>query len=130
MPDYKLPRLINNQLKNGEGDNRHSKMLEDIVSSSKAIVERLEIRGYQDQHNFCGDGEEHEGIGDSLGDEGQFSGLADEDVEDLGDHNAVEICTLSVLDSLGCVADGQVGCWGDLLDLAFAPNYYRFKADS
>lgn len=64
-----LPDFVDQQLQHGEGQGWDSIMHEDVISESEGHIERLEIGHCDNQHDFCGEGEEHEGIGDTLCDD-------------------------------------------------------------
>ena len=102
-----LPRFVDHQLQQGKRDHRNPEMLEHVVPSPECGVERLEIAGNYNQSNFGGDGEQHECVPKTLRNHGHFSCLAHEGVEDLADHNCIEVGALGVLDPFCGVADGQ-----------------------
>jgi Cys-tRNA synthase (O-phospho-L-seryl-tRNA:Cys-tRNA synthase) len=125
VSNKELSELINDQLQHGEGQNRHSKVHENVVSGPEGNVEGLEVGCNQNKHNLGRHGEEHEGVTQPLCEEGQLSGLAHKAVEELGDDYSIEICALSILDTLSCVAGRLVGERRNLLDIAASPDKCR-----
>ena len=127
ISDDKLPGFIKNELEQSKRNHGHTVMHEDIVPCTEGSVKGLEESCCQDKHDFSGDGEKHECIGDSLSNEREFSGFANEDVENLSNYHTIEVCTLPIFDGFRCVADRSVRSWGNLLNFALSPFNNRLE---
>ena len=104
-PDVILPILIDQQLNDGKGNRGHSEVHEDVVSESETGGNGEEVSQEDNKQQLGCEGEVKEVVGGSLGNDRQLSCFADESIEDLADDNANQICSLSILASLGGVAD-------------------------